>query len=180
MLKTGVHLRTTDNWEDLGAAAKTWDTWKTAYKTTDMKERVRRLAMSENAAHGALHQTVAPQGTAIDDLLNKDDLKDDFDNLAASATTKKVVLAQLKAAIVAMTINNEALVATNSKLVAEVATLTIRLGQNSDGATSGNTPDKRSPKTCPHCKKEGFHKPDTCLELVKNTRRRPPDWKSSL
>ena len=99
-----------------------------SYKTADMKEQVRRLATGENATHGALRQTVAPQGTAIDDLVNKDDLKDYFHNLAAAATTEKVVLEQLTAEIVAMTINNEALVATNSKLVAEVTNLTIRLG----------------------------------------------------
>ena len=128
-----------------------------AYKTANMKERVRRLATVTNSAYGALRQTVAPQGTIIDDLVNKDDLEDYFDNLAAVMTTKKVVLAQLTSAIAAMKFYNEALVAINSKLVANVTTLTRRLGQNSDGATSKNTPDKQSPKTCPHCKKEDFH-----------------------
>ena len=106
MLKTGAHPQTTDKWEDLDADAQTCNVWKMAYKTANMNERVRRLAMGENAAHGALRQTVAPQGTAIDNLANKDDLGDYFDNLAAAATTEKVVLAQLTAAIAAMTINN--------------------------------------------------------------------------
>ena len=81
---------------------------------------------------------MAPQVTAIDELFNKDYLEDCFDNIAAAATTEKVVLAQLTAAIVAMTINNEALVATNSKLVAEVITLSRRMGRNFDGAMSTN------------------------------------------
>ena len=85
---------------------------------------------------------MAPQGTAINDLVNKDNLEYYFDNLAAAATTEKVVLEQLTAAIAAMEINNEALVANNSKLVEEVTTLARRLGRNSDGATSTNTPDK--------------------------------------
>ena len=106
MLKTGAHPRTTDNWGDLNTSAQTWDVWKTAYKTANMKERVWRLATGKNAANGAIRQTVAPQGTAIDDLFNKDDLEDYFDNLAAAATTEKVVLDQLTAAIVALTINN--------------------------------------------------------------------------
>ena len=80
--------------------------------------------------------------TTIDNLVSKEDLKDYFDNLAADATTEKVMLKQLTAAITVMTINNEALVATSSKLVEEVTNLTRRLGRNSDGATSGNTPDK--------------------------------------
>ena len=52
------------------------------------------------------------------------------------------MLEQLTVTIVAMNINNEALVTTNSKLVAEVTTLTRRLRQNSDSSTSINTPDK--------------------------------------
>ena len=95
MLKTDAHPQTTENWEDLDAAAQTWNTRKTAYKTANTKERVRQLATGENAAHGALRQTVAPQGTAIDNLVNKDDIEDSFDNLATSATTEKVVLAQI-------------------------------------------------------------------------------------
>ena len=74
MLKTGAHPRTMEKWEDLDASAKTWDAWKTAYKTSNMKERVRRLSTDENAAHGVLHQAGTPQGTVIDNLVNKDDL----------------------------------------------------------------------------------------------------------
>ena len=142
MLKMGAHPRTTDKWEDIDASAQTWDAWKTAYKTADMKERVRRLATGENAPHGALRQTVPPQGIVIDDLVNKDDLEDYFNNLAAAVTTEKVVMEQLTAAIAALTINNEALVTTNSKLAAEVTNLTRRLVRNTNSATSGTTEDK--------------------------------------
>ena len=38
MLKTGAHPRTINKWEDLDASAQTWNAWKTAYKTVDMKE----------------------------------------------------------------------------------------------------------------------------------------------
>ena len=87
MLKTGAHPRTTYKWEDLNVSAQTWDAWKTAYKIADMKERVRRLSTVKNAAHGGLRQTGTSQSTAIDDLVNKDDLKDYLDNLSAAATT---------------------------------------------------------------------------------------------
>ena len=99
-----------------------------AYKSADMKERVRQLATGENAAHSALRQTVAPQGTAIDNLVNKDELKDYFNNLDEATTTEKVVLDQLTAPIAALIIKNEALAATNSKLAAEAQNLTRRLG----------------------------------------------------
>ena len=179
-LKTDEHPRTTDKWEYLDAAAQTWNAWKTAYNTSNMKDRVHKLAKGKNADHGALRHTFSPQGTAIYDLFNKDDLEYYFDNIASATTTEKFLLAQLTSAITAMTINNEALVATSSKLAAEVTTPTIRLGRNSDGATSTDPQDKQSPKTCPHFRKEGFHKPDTCLEMSKNANRRPPNWKSSL
>ena len=138
--------------------------WKTEYKTADMKERVRRLATGENAAHGALRQsgtppTQTPQGTAIDDLVNKENLEDYFDNLAAAATTDKVVLEQLTSEIVKLTTNNEASIATNAKLAAEVTNLTRKLGRNTGGDTSSTALDKLSPSTCRHCKKEGFHEP---------------------
>ena len=125
MLKTGAHPQTTEKWEDLDVAAQTWNAWKMAYKTSEMKDRVQRLATGENASLGALRQTLAPQGTAIYNLVNKDDLEDCFDNIAAAATNEKSVLAQLTVAIAAMTINNEALVATNSKLVANRWTLSF-------------------------------------------------------
>ena len=92
MLKTGAHPRTTDKWEELDVSAQTWDAWKTAYKHADMKERVWRLATGENASHGALRQSGTPQGTAIDDLVNKDDIEDYLNKLSAAATTEKVLL----------------------------------------------------------------------------------------
>ena len=95
------------------------------------------MATCENADHGVLCQTVSPQGTAIYDLVNKYDLEDYLDKLAAAATTEKGVLEKLTAAIAALTINNEALVATNSKLVEEVTNFTRRLGQNTGSETSG-------------------------------------------
>ena len=51
-----------------------------------MKDKVRLVAKGKIAAHGVLRQTVAPQGTAIDDLINNDALEDYFDNITAAAT----------------------------------------------------------------------------------------------
>ena len=51
-----------------------------------MKERVQQLATGENSSHSALRQIVPPQGTAIDNLVNKEDIEDYFDNLAVDQT----------------------------------------------------------------------------------------------
>ena len=109
----------------------------------------------------------------MDDLVNKHDIEDYFDNLAAAATTEKVVLGKLTSAIAMLTTNNEALVATNAKLAAEVTNFTRKLGRNTGGDTSGKSAYKCIPSTCLHCKKEGFHNPDACLELGKNAINRP-------
>ena len=87
MLKTGACPRTKDKWENLDISVLRWDACKTDYKTADMKEQVRRLATDKNAAHGPVCQTGTPQGTALDDIINKDDFKDYFENLDAAATT---------------------------------------------------------------------------------------------
>ena len=154
-----------------------------------MKERVCRLSTGENAAHGALQQAVTPptcwpphtpRGTAVDELFNKDDLEDYFDNLAAAATNEKVVLEQLTSAIATLTTNNKALVAKNAKIAVEVTNLTSKLGRNRGGDTRGTAADKCIPMTCLQFKKEGFHKPDDCFELGKNYSKRPTNWKISL
>ena len=114
------------------------------------------MATGDNAAHGALHHTVAPQGTAIYNLVNKDDLGDYFDNLAASATTEKVVLEKLTAAIAALTINNKAIFTTNSKLAAEVTNLTRRLGRNTDSSTIRTTGGQAKPQDLSALQKRGL------------------------
>ena len=60
---------------------------------------------------------------------------------------KKDVLEQLTSAIAELTTNNEALVATNAKIAAELTNLKRRLGQNTRSETSGTIEDKRIPRT---------------------------------
>ena len=124
MLKTGAHPRTNENWMDLNVVNKTWDNWKTVFKAADMAERVHRLVTDEHAAQGVMRQSYTPSDrTAIKKLVNKDDLEDYFDNLAASVMTKKAVLEQLTQVIATLTMNNATLVTSNTKLTAEVENL---------------------------------------------------------
>ena len=137
MLKTVILPHTIDRWEDLNETAQTRDMWKTAYKSTGMKKRIRPLATGENAAaNWALRQAnppipLAPNGGGIDELSSKDNLEDYFRNLAAAATNSKSVLEQLTTAIESLTTNNEKLVATNAKINAELTSLTKRMGVKS-------------------------------------------------
>ena len=146
-----------------------------------MKERVHRLVTYEHAAQGVMRQSYTPSDrTAIKKLVNKDDLEDYFDNLAAAAMTEKAVLEQLTQVIVKLTMNNATLVTLNAKLKAEVANLTKKLGKNTGSNTGGKATNKRSPTTCTHSKKYGFLKPYDCFELENNSSKRPKNWKSNL
>ena len=75
--------------------------------------------------------------------------------------------------------NNTTLLASNTKLTAEVANLTKKLGNNTGGNTGGNATDKCIPTTCTHFKRYGSHKPDDCFELENNSIKHEKNWKSN-
>ena len=91
-----------------------------------------------------------------------------FDNLAAVAVNEKLVLEQLVA-------NNTKLAASNESLVAMVKKLTEdikNLEQDNSRLKKGGQ-ISRGLTACHHCKKDGYHTPDACYELVKNKDKRP-------
>ena len=78
--------------------------------------------------------------------------------------------------------NNTKLAATNKNLVAMVKKLTNEI-KNLKRETSCLKKGGQSgwgPTLCHHCKKEGYHAPEACYELVKNKDKRPHGWRSSL
>ena len=98
-----------------------------------------------------------------------------FYNLAAAAVNEKLVLEQ-------PVVNNTKLVANNENLVAMVKKLTSHIKnlerENSRLKKGGKI--IRVPTICHHCKKEGYHAPDACYELVNSKDKRLPGWRSSL
>ena len=98
-----------------------------------------------------------------------------FNNLAAAAVNEKSVLEQL-------VMNNTKLAVTNKHLVAMVKKLTNEI-KNLERETSRLKKGgqiSQGPTLCHHCKKEGYHAPDSCYKLAKNKYKRPPGWRSSL
>ena len=98
-----------------------------------------------------------------------------FYNLAAAAVNEKLVLEQLVA-------NNTKLAATNKNLVAMVKKLTndIKKIERETSRIKKGGQSRQDLTLCHHCKKEGYHAPKACYELVKNKDKRPPGWRSSL
>ena len=94
-----------------------------------------------------------------------------FDNLAATMFNEKLVLENLVA-------NNTKLSATNENLVAMVKKLTNGINnlERETSCLKKGGKIRWDPTLCHHCKKEGYHEPDACQELVINKDKRPPDW----
>ena len=110
--------RTTEEWEALPPASKTWAAWKTRYRTAHTARKRQLLAAgaghagdrvgAANAAIGGEDDPIPPDTfTRLDGYL---------DNLAAAATTERTTLTQLIE-------NNATLTASVTSLTASVAAL---------------------------------------------------------
>ena len=99
-----------------------------------------------------------------------------FDNLAAAAVTEKVVLHQLVLNNTTQSTSNKSLVALVKNLSNDIKNLEREISR----MKKGGQVSARNTTLCAHCKKEGFHQPQDCFELIKNKDKRPPGWRSAL
>ena len=75
-----------------------------------------------------------------------------------------------------LTTSNESLVALVKKLNGNIKNLereNLRLKKYRQVNTRNTT-------LCTNCKKEVFHQPEACYELLKNKDKHPPGWRSAL
>jgi hypothetical protein len=136
LLATNTFPRTTELWEELDPADKTWAAWKTAYLSVH-KKRANRLHANEGADYlgraNSAHSTILNLG-----LL--DSINNALDNLASAASNKKAILEQLIA-------SNSSLATSNSNLTNQVKTLHDQLVAKSRSGicrvAGSNDPDKR-------------------------------------
>ena len=98
-----------------------------------------------------------------------------LNNLAAAVFNEKLVLEQLVANNTKLAANNENLVAMVKKLTSDTKNLKRDKSCLKKGGKSS-----RGPTACHHCKKDRYHAPYACYELVKNKDKRPPGWRSLL
>jgi hypothetical protein len=141
---------TTELWEELDPADKTWAAWKTAYLAVH-KKRANHLRTTGGAdylgcANSARSTTLNPN------LL--DSIDNALDNLASAASNKKAILEQLIA-------SNSALATSNSNLTNQVKTLRDQLAAKSRSGVcrvaSSNEPNKwRGPDPDGYCWSHGY------------------------
>ena len=181
MLTTKRFPRTNDDWEDREKSDKTWTNWMAAYNKAHAKARIKTQANEGIVNFGAANSAAQLETTQNVDktqAVNDGDMKalgGYFKNLATDAVNKKSVLKQLVA-------NNTKLAATNKNLVAIIKKLTndIKNLKRETSRLKKGGQSKWDPTLCHHFKKEGYHAPEACYELVKNKDRRPTGWRSSL
>jgi hypothetical protein len=128
---------TTELWEELEPADKTWAAWKTAYLAAHNKKRANCLHATGEADYlsraNSAHATTLNPGLldSIDNALN---------NLASAASNKKAILEQLIA-------SNSSLATSNFTLTNQVKTLRDQLAAKSRGSGGrgggSNDPNKR-------------------------------------
>jgi hypothetical protein len=142
---------TTELWEELDPANKTWAAWKTAYLAA-CKKRANPLRATGEADY--LGRANSARSTTLNPgLLNSID--NTLDNLASAASNKKAILEQLIA-------SNSSLATSNSNLTNQVKTLLDQLaaksrGGSGRGAGSNNPNKRRGPDPDGYCWSHGYH-----------------------
>jgi hypothetical protein len=117
---------TTELWEELEPANKTWVACKTAYL---MAHKKRANCLHATAGVDYLGQTNSAQTTSLNPGL-LDSIDNALDNLASAASNKKAILEQLIA-------SNSSLTTSNSILTDQVKTLSDQLAAKSRGGRGG-------------------------------------------
>ncbi len=127
---------TTELWEELDLANKTWAAWKAAYLAAH-KKRANRLRATGGADY--LGQANSAHTTTLNPGI-LDSINNALDNLASAASNKKAILEQLIA-------SNSSLATSNSNLTNQVKTLHDQLAAKSRGGSGKgggrNDPNKR-------------------------------------
>ncbi len=136
LLAADTFPHTTELWEELDLANKTWAAWKTASLAAH-KKRANRLHATGGADYLG-HANSAHSTTLNPGLL--DSIDNALDNLTSAASNEKAILEQLIA-------SNSSLATSNSNLINQVKTLHDQLMAKSRGSggrgAGSNDPNKR-------------------------------------
>jgi hypothetical protein len=161
LLAADTFPRTTELWEELDPADKTWAAWKKAYLAAH-KKRADRLRATGGADY--LGRANSAHSTTLNPSL-LDSINNALNNLASAASNKKAILEQLIA-------SNSSLAPSNSNLTNQVKTLRDQLaaksrGGGSRGAGSNDPNKRRGPDPDGYCWSHGYrighgHNGHTC------------------
>jgi hypothetical protein len=136
LLAADTFPHTTELWEELDPAKKSWAAWKTAYLAAH-KKRDNHLCATGGADY--LGQANSAHATTFNPGL-LDSIDNALDNLASTTTNKKAILKQLIT-------SNSSLATSNSTLTNQVKTLRDQLAAKSRGGSrrggGSNDPNRR-------------------------------------
>lgn len=174
-------------WEEIDDEEKDWALFKTYFiEKYDEEEQY----AEETAGRGGL-QGINQISEEADEA--EDELSEYLYSLKVAATeqseamnqvnTKTLsVVEELTARVKSLT---ETVAAQQKTITSQQNTIAKLLGENGGGGggggggnRNGNRNTTGQKKKCPNCGKEGFHKPDDCLELPANEGKRKAGWKS--
>ena len=130
VLAAGHFVRNVDDWEGLPTSARTWNAWKQRFKLAHLRRQQQLLAA------GGLEPLGGANGVFLPTEHSSGQLAAALDNLALEASMDLVILQQLTAANLALTLATAVLTATNKALV-DLATKT-RAAANAGGTGATN------------------------------------------
>jgi hypothetical protein len=142
LLAANTFPHTTELWEELDPADKTWAAWKIAYLAAH-KKRANCLHATGGADY--LGRANSAHGTTLNPGL-LDSINNALNNLASAASNKKAILEQLIA-------SNFSLATSNSTLTNQVKTLHEQLAARSRGGGR----EGRGPDPAGYCWYHGYH-----------------------
>jgi hypothetical protein len=176
-------------WDELEDDEKDWELFKTYYiEKYDNEDKY----AEETAGRGGL-QGINQVNEEVEDG-NDDELSEYLYELKLAATENSetinqvnsktlTVVEELTARVKSLT---ETVAAQQKTISSQQNTIARLMGQNNNGNNGGNnnggtrnnTRSSGQKKKCPNCGREGYHKPEDCLELPANEAKRKAGWKS--
>lgn len=184
---TKDHMET---WEDIEEEERDWELFKTYFiEQYDKEEQY----AEETAGRGGL-QGINQVNEGTDEA--EDELSEYLYSLKLAATEQSeamnqvntktlTVIEELTARVKSLT---ETVAAQQRTITSQQNTIAKLLGDSGGNTRGGNTSGgghttsnrnaTGQKKKCPNCGKEGFHKPEDCLELPANEGKRKAGWKS--
>jgi hypothetical protein len=175
-------------WDDLEDDERDWELFKTYFiEKYDEEDKYAEDTAGRGGLQG-INQVNEEVGNGNDDELSEYlyELK-----LAATENSETInqvnsktltVVEELTARVKTLT---ETVAAQQKTITSQQNTIARLMGQNNSGNNGGNNGGTRNntrssgqKKKCPNCGREGYHKPEDCLELPANESKRKPGWKS--
>jgi hypothetical protein len=173
-------------WDELEDNEKDWELFKTYFiEKYDEEDKY----AEDTAGRGGL-QGINQVNEEVENG-NDDDLWEYLYELKLAATENSetinqvnsktlTVVEELTASVKTLT---ETVAAQQKTITSQQNTIARLMGHNNNGGngnggTRNNARTSGQKKKCPNCGREGYHKPEDCLELPANEAKRKAGWKS--